>query len=240
MKWFSVPEDQKVTEKQMLTAIIGTAFSILVCMACMAGSAWAWFAVDVEYGDNAISMGTFAPVISVMDANSMVLGQENDGGFALDAGSYTVTVYAENCQVGGYVRMWFTDGINKAVDKWVTPRLECGTELAEGERNKLTFTVQANELCYMHFQMGWGIPAQPNVADGDTVTFGTAATSGGEEEGSGNTEETAAAEESKETQSDETTAAAETTTATETSEAAETTAVTDAADGGDEIAPNQE
>ena len=53
-KLFTVEKEEKITEKRLLQVLISSVCSMLLCMACLAGTTWAWFAVSIENENNEI------------------------------------------------------------------------------------------------------------------------------------------------------------------------------------------
>lgn len=200
---FSVPDDQRVSEKQMLQVLICTACSILVCMSCMVGSAWAWFAVSVESSGNAIVVGKFEPAVSVTEGGTEVAA--TDGKYALEADKpYTVTVNGDGQELAGYVTAQLTDGTD--VKNLVTHRVPYTPEGQNAAVDtQLEFTITVDKACEMTMGIGWGIPAEPNAKDGDaiTVTFLTVNASESQEEESQEQTQEEEPEESTETQPSE-------------------------------------
>ncbi len=45
---FTVPTGQQVTEKYLHQALVSSICSILLCMACLVGTTWAWFTVTIK------------------------------------------------------------------------------------------------------------------------------------------------------------------------------------------------
>ena len=60
---FTIPEGAKVTEKVFGRVLISSVCSILLCMACLAGTTWAWFQASVVNNDNVISI--WEPTVEV-------------------------------------------------------------------------------------------------------------------------------------------------------------------------------
>ena len=66
---FSVPEGKTITEKNLYRVLISSICSILLCMGCLAGTTWAWFAVSIENEENVIALASNPEVvITVNDA----------------------------------------------------------------------------------------------------------------------------------------------------------------------------
>ena len=55
-EWFSVPEGKRITEKNLYRVLVSSVCSILLCMGCLAGTTWAWFAVSIENEENVIQI----------------------------------------------------------------------------------------------------------------------------------------------------------------------------------------
>ena len=53
---FTVPEGQKVTEKVFRRVLASSVCSILLCMACLISTTWAWFAVSIDNEGNVIQI----------------------------------------------------------------------------------------------------------------------------------------------------------------------------------------
>lgn len=86
---FTVPQGEKVTEKHLRRVLISSICSILLCMACLASTTWAWFTVGIENTDNVIEMATATASVQI----SPVAITDENGAYILNAGeNYTVTV----------------------------------------------------------------------------------------------------------------------------------------------------
>ena len=56
---FTVPEGEKITEKQMQRVLVSSVCSILLLLSCLVSTTWAWFAVSIENTGNVIEIGAF-------------------------------------------------------------------------------------------------------------------------------------------------------------------------------------
>ncbi len=100
---FTIPKDEKITEKAFARVLLSSVCSILLCMTCLAGTTWAWFTVSLENTGNVIQIGTAevnASIISidgeepVPDA-TLLVGADDDedgGGINLPAGTYVFKI----------------------------------------------------------------------------------------------------------------------------------------------------
>ena len=66
--FFAAPKDHKVTERYLHRVLISSICSIFLCLSCLAGVTWAWFAVSVENTGNEIWIGEPAIALKVDDA----------------------------------------------------------------------------------------------------------------------------------------------------------------------------
>ena len=82
---FTVPTGEKVTEKHLNRVLLSSICGLLLCMACLVGTTWAWFADSIVNEGNVIQIGIPQVVLQVNGADV------EDGG-ALKAGTYAITV----------------------------------------------------------------------------------------------------------------------------------------------------
>ena len=86
---FTVPAGEKVTEKHLNRVLLSSICGLLLCMACLVGTTWAWFADSIVNEGNVIQIGTPQVVLQVNGADV------EDGG-KLQAGTHTITVAHAN------------------------------------------------------------------------------------------------------------------------------------------------
>lgn len=107
---FTVPTNEKVTEKHLYRVLLCSVCSILLCMGCLAGTTWAWFTVSIENTGNVIQIAelkvnaviTLASEAETQESDGSA-GAENemllpnaDGSYTLESGcSYTVSAGVE-------------------------------------------------------------------------------------------------------------------------------------------------
>ena len=124
-----IPVGTKVTDKLLRRVLISSVCSILLCMACLVGTTWAWFTVSIENNGNEIKIGE--PKI-----NMTVDGESCVSGTAL-FGSENVLQLAH-----GNV----TDDFDKKSTLYVTLTLQCGDETSSvyvvlNEENGYSYSV---------------------------------------------------------------------------------------------------
>ncbi len=92
-KLFSVSAGQKVTEKDLYRVLVSSICSILLCMACLVQTTWAWFTVSIENTDNVIQIATVTTDIAVTNEKETIA--PTDEGYKLENGEYTISVGLE-------------------------------------------------------------------------------------------------------------------------------------------------
>ena len=97
---FTVPEDQKITDKAFSRVLISSVLSIILLLTCLTGTTWAWFMVDIENTDNVIAIATITMDATVLQENGTTVTRESDGSYALLGGTYTLQLQAETNATG--------------------------------------------------------------------------------------------------------------------------------------------
>lgn len=99
---FTVPTGEKVTEKALRRVLISSICSILLCMTCLAGSTWAWFAESVENKEIVIKIAKAERSVSVKladDDSEVALSKE--GNYDLKQGTkYKIAVAVQSDSSG--------------------------------------------------------------------------------------------------------------------------------------------
>ena len=102
-------EPQKRIYGMSLWKILGpSVLGILLCVACLAGSVWAWFICDQSADVAEIQAASFQVNTTVMEKPGNTTVNPEDGVYVLQAGpEYTVTLQrtAESTATGGYVEV---------------------------------------------------------------------------------------------------------------------------------------
>ena len=96
---FTVPEGEKITDKMFSKVLLSSIVSILLSMACLFGTTWAWFTVTVENTENVIQIATIATDVTVTKDSTLVAESEN-GDYLLDAGTYEVSFQLRGDRMG--------------------------------------------------------------------------------------------------------------------------------------------
>lgn len=97
---FEIPEETKVTEKVFARVLISSVCSILLCMACLAGTTWAWFVASIENTDNIIQIATVRKNVTITNRMDHSGIESQNGSYSLTKGSYNVNVKLESDATG--------------------------------------------------------------------------------------------------------------------------------------------
>lgn len=222
---FTIPEGEKVTEKAFTRVLVFSVCSILLCMGCLVGATWAWFAADVESSDNVIAIAT-ATVDTTVSRDGAAVEAAADGSYRLSAGAYALQMKLNNnaadSQRALYVLMTVQqDG--EAQRYYLT--------FQQGQTDKtLDLTVSGTDAT-VAFRVFWTVPETAVEWDGAVTLIGheptestTATTATTTTTTTGETTTTVAETTTTTTVEEETTTTAETTT-TVTEETTTTTTV---------------
>lgn len=174
---FTVPEGKKVTEKIFGKVLLSSVCGILLCMACLVSTTWAWFAISVDNKDNEIQIASVTAEITVQNAldSSVVAPNAEDGSYLLDAGTYNLAIDLENTATG-------PDDLNRQPgDVYVAMTVTHGTESASyyftfagnGEGTKQLNGLQIGSgTATVSFAVSWIAPASATPVGSDAIVIG--------------------------------------------------------------------
>lgn len=155
---FTVPENQKITEKMFRRVLITSIGSILLCMTCLVSTTWAWFAVSLQNTGNVIEIG--APEIMVkIDGADYVSGTQLSGTHTMQL-IHGNTPDSLNQHADLYVTFYFQQG-EQAIVEYPYVLLD----------REATLTIEANQGVSMSWEVTWFPPDQANPVTGNTITI---------------------------------------------------------------------
>ena len=155
---FTIPEGEKVTEKMFGRVLLSSVCSILLCMACLVGTTWAWFSVSVENTGNTIQIGSPKVSISVNGSNLV-------SDTVLQSGTHRVSI--THASEGDDFQRKSTLYVALTVD---------GTKLAYTILNsenqycqEIEIQIPDGKQCSLTCQASWFAPADTDLLVGDTI-----------------------------------------------------------------------
>ncbi len=230
-EFFYIPKHGKIREKVMLARIVTSLTIVIMCLAAMSISAYAYFSCNVTSGYNTIKAANFEAnvFINITDAKSNPVTVAKEGKIQtanLEAGKYTIELTKGNstahkgfCIVTIGNKTYYTDQIGVDVEK----KLDNAT---------VKFNLWLSAPAKIEVLSHWGTSVHYGYKDadrtevfivsGDTLDLTASATSGETDESEGSSDSPG---ETTTTPSTDTTS---TETTTETQPATETTDVADA------------
>ena len=150
---YTVPKEQKITEKYLRRVLISSICGILLCMSCLAGTTWAWFTVSIENTNNVIQIGK-------PEVRLAIDGKEQDSGVPLESGEYKLKIEHAN----------ELDDFQKKSTLYVTLTLTSEDEtvikyakIDQNEAYTKTITINTGKACTLSWEVSWF--ALPNAAE---------------------------------------------------------------------------
>ena len=163
--------NKKITDKAFTRFVATSVVGILVCIACLCSSTFAWFTTTQDSSQNTITSGTFDHEIKIeiTSAGSGETIAVTDGAVqscTLDRGkSYVVTLTPTDATtVKGYCVIKI-DGVEYHTDTYGA--------VSEGSLKVRTFKLtipEGDDTAKVTFKPHWGIAAEKHVWDGETLT----------------------------------------------------------------------
>lgn len=160
---FGTPDGEKITEKALRKVLVSSICSILMCMACLVSTTWAWFTVSVESAGNEILIGT--PQINLtIDGTAFEHSQE------LSPGTHEIKIEHANAE----------DDLQKKSTLYVTLMIQYSdgssavyTTLDQGNHYSATIQIANNtqSSCVLSWEVSWFAPVNAAALAGSTITL---------------------------------------------------------------------
>ena len=168
-EYFEVSPTEKISDKVMLTRVVFTVITMLICLSAMSLSAYAYFSATVSAGPGVISSASFDIDIQITRPGNLSIGSEgisqgtdevsvslsdnNKYCASLEAGkTYTVTLSKKGNASTGFCLISFEGGS----DQFTTVQLGKDVNAQNGERLSLTFTVSPDTDTVIYLSPCWG------------------------------------------------------------------------------------
>jgi len=162
-EFFYIPKHGKVREKVMLTRVAMTVMIVIMCLAAMSFTAYAYFSYNISSGSNIIKAAHFETKVSIqitdengeaVDINPITSNYQTYK-VGLDAGKiYTVTITpTENSTAKTGFVVITANGCEKT---YHTQQLGIDTNIGEGETKTISFKLTVTDKTNVHFLAHWG------------------------------------------------------------------------------------
>ena len=168
MKSFISSKNEKLTEQAFSSGIITSVLSIVLCIAALCSTSWAWFTGSTESGNNEITTAqSFTLELILEDGTSQEVEIVNDKAELKAGQTYTVTISLPKDSASGYLVMT-TDKNGTSYRSDYILRHENDTA------EKIVFYLTVDEDQYVSFTKHWGIYTDtPSVKNGETLNIET-------------------------------------------------------------------
>ncbi len=166
MQFLKRSSANKCRQRDIYQMLLPTVIGLCLCAAFLMGSTLAWFSASQSVGTLSIQAANYDVTAEVLITETAQPVDKVDGKYSLEAGeTYTVVFTANGNATTGYCVLKVNDTV-----KWVTKQLE--------PVGYMTFKLIMNESATLEIVPYWGTysSADGRVNDGDTLTYGEAAT----------------------------------------------------------------
>jgi hypothetical protein len=167
LKSFISSKNEKLTEQAFSSGIITSVLSIVLCIAALCSTSWAWFTGSTESGNNEITTAqSFTLELVLKDGSTQEVDIINDKATLVAGQTYTVTISLPKDSASGYLVMTDKNGTSYRSDYIL--RHEDATA------KTVTFYLTVDETQDVSFMKHWGIYTDaPSVKDGETLEIKT-------------------------------------------------------------------
>lgn len=162
-EFFYIPQHGKVREKVMMTRLVSTIAIVIMCLAAMSITAYAYFSYNITSGSNIIKAAHFETKVSIqitdengeaVDINPITSNYQTHK-VTLNAGElYTITVTpTENSTATTGFIVVTADGCDKT---YHTQQLGIDESVADGKTPSITFKLLITDTTEVKFLAHWG------------------------------------------------------------------------------------
>lgn len=167
MKSFLTANNEKITEKAFSSGIITSVLSIVLCIAALCSTSWAWFTGSTQSNKNTIKTAeTFQLQLVLEDGSTNTVDIVNDKAVLVAGEKYKVTISLPKDSASGYVVI---TGKNNVDHK--SPYI---LRHEEADPVTVTFYLTVDEDQEVTFTKHWGIYTDDaSVENGGTLNIET-------------------------------------------------------------------
>ena len=160
---------EKLTDKAFSRFLVTSVIGILVCIACLCSSTFAWFSSNNKSVSNTLATGKFdiaQPIATCEGTDGMLefAFTEIDGIWSceLPAGTYTIVLTSlEGSNVKGHCVVTVGDGAPQNTDAIISAEIAARDGMEQSD--PFTFTLTLDEAATVTIQSRWGMVAAPDI-----------------------------------------------------------------------------
>ncbi len=151
MEYFKISDDSKITDKAMLGRVISAVVVVLVCVAVMSITAFAYFTSDASSSVMPITSASFDIDVTIKNSSGTVVEVKSVSAFNYEAAlvsneTYTITIAHRGTGSTGYCVVNF-DGTDRFTDQLF---------FNGGQPTSISFTLTLAEATKVTFKANWG------------------------------------------------------------------------------------
>ena len=148
---FYKPKYGSDADSIMLKHLFSTVTVILVCLAAISLSAYAFFSHSVTSGTNAIQSSSFSPSVTIQNSNDETIAEGKLQSYLFMPDTYTVTFNTESSTTG---TGFYIISVNGA--KYYTQQLGKDLNAPGQERTQVRFSLEVKAAATVTFEARWG------------------------------------------------------------------------------------
>ena len=162
---FYKPKYGSDADSIMLKHLFSTVTVVLVCLAAISLSAYAFFSYSVTSGTNTIQSSSFSTTVTIQGSDEAVITQGDIQRYRFKVpGAYTVTITADSGTTGtGYCIVTVND------TPYYTQQLGKDLNAPGGERNEISFVLEVQTSATVNFASRWGTTSYYNSETENTL-----------------------------------------------------------------------
>ena len=153
-EFFYIPKHGKVSEKVMMSRLVSTITVVVICLAAMSITAYAYFSYNVTSGSNIIQAATFETKVQVQITDS------NDKAVEARTSNYRSYVAEIKANTEYFVTIERTERSTAETGFVIVTAKDCDSRFHTQQLNKggtaITFKIEADADTEVYFDAHWG------------------------------------------------------------------------------------
>lgn len=154
---FYKPKYGSDADSIMLKRLFSTVTVVLVCLAAISFSAYAFFSYSVTSGTNTIQASSFSASVTIKKGDTLVTHGEIQSYYFDTPGVYTVTITVNDGTTGTGYCIVTVDGTD-----YYTQQLGKDLNAPGGERKEISFVLDVQAAATVNFESCWGTNSNYN------------------------------------------------------------------------------
>jgi len=163
---FYKPKYGSDADSMMLKRLFSTVTTILVCLAAITFSAYAFFSGSVTSATNTLQASNFATTVTIQGSDEGIITQGKIQKHIFSPGTYTVTITADDNTTGTGFCVITASGTT-----YYTQQLGVDLNAADGKRTEVRFQLDVKAAAKVVFDAHWGTNSLYNTSNGENEFY---------------------------------------------------------------------